>query len=274
MAKILVVEDEKALLAAIQIKLKNEGYEVVSSTDGLDVADKIKTEKPDAVLLDIFLPGKSGMDILEDLNREGVLKSLPVIIISNSGQNVEIERSHKLGVKDFLVKTDFTPQDVLDKLSKFVPAPKSGNVADDKSADMVSKTTETSGNGKNRGLVLVVEDDAFLRKLLVNKLKKDGFEVAETTGGKEALEFLKDKVPIIVLLDLVMHAVDGFQVLEEIRKNPNTKDIPVIVLSNLGEPEQMERTKRLGVDDYLVKAHFFLDEIQDKIDKVIAKRYL
>ncbi|MDP3710384.1 MAG: response regulator [bacterium] len=273
MPKILVVEDEKSLLAAIQIKLQNEGYEVLTATDGLGVVDKVKNEKPDAILLDIFLPGKSGMDILEDLNREGILKSLPVIIISNSGQNVEIERSQKLGVKDFLVKTDFTPQDVLDKLNKFVSSPKS-NKTINMQGETKNQTPTAQDQGGIRGLVLVVEDDAFLRKLLVNKLKKDGFEVAEATSGKEALEFLKGKLPIIVLLDLVMPGIDGFQVLEEMRRNPETKELPVIVLSNLGEPEQMERTKRLGVDDYLVKAHFFLDEIQDKIDKVIAKRYL
>lgn len=273
MARVLVVEDEKALLSAIQTKLQNEGYEVITATDGVDALDRIKNEKPDAVLLDIFLPKMSGMDILEDLNKEGLLESLPVIIISNSGQNTEIERAQKLGVKDFLVKTDFTPQDVLDKLAKFVPAPKQKNKMENNQTSGVN-ILPVMPPKDGRGLVLVVEDDAFLRKLLVNKLKKDGFEVAETTSGKEALEFLKTKMPIIVLLDLVMPGVDGFQVLEEMRKNPQTKDTPVIVLSNLGEPEQMERTKRLGVDEYLVKAHFFLDEIQDKIDKVIAKRYL
>lgn len=261
MPKILVVEDEKALLVAIQTKLRHEGYEVISASDGQEALIKIKDEKPDAVLLDILLPKKSGMEVLEDLSKEGdLLAKMPVIIISNSGQDIEIERAKGLGVKDFLVKTDFTPQDVLNKLSKFVSSSNSA-------------TPKALNQSSSKRLVLVVEDDAFLRKLLVNKLTKDGFKVAETTGGKEALEFLKNNTPIIVLLDLVMPGVDGFQVLEEMRRNPQTKDIPVIILSNLGEPEQMERTKRLGVDDYLVKAHFFLDEIQDKIDKVIVKRY-
>jgi len=125
-----------------------------------------------------------------------------------------------------------------------------------------------------RGLILVVEDDTFLKNLIVQRLKREGFETQEAPDGKTALEFLKNTTPILIVLDLLMPGIDGFQVLEEVRKDPRLKGMPVIVLSNLGEEEHIERAKMLGADDYLVKAHFALGEIVEKINKLIAKRYI
>ncbi len=127
---------------------------------------------------------------------------------------------------------------------------------------------------QTRGTILVVEDDAFLRRLLVEKLSKEGFTIIEAANGKEALLSVSETLPLLVVLDLVMPEVDGFQVLEELRKNERTKNIPVIVLSNLGEQEYIERAKNFGADEYLIKAHYILDEIAAKIMEVIKKKYL
>ena len=96
----------------------------------------------------------------------------------------------------------------------------------------------------------------------------------EATDGQQALDFLKDNRPILMLLDLMMPGVDGFQVLESVRCDERNKDLPVIVLSNVGEKQMIERVQQLGADDYLIKAHFVLDEIIERITKVLAKRYI
>lgn len=127
---------------------------------------------------------------------------------------------------------------------------------------------------KGRGIVLVVEDDSFLRKLLCDKLRHEGFELFEATDGQQALDFLKDNRPILMLLDLMMPGVDGFQVLESVRRDERNKYLPVIVLSNVWEKQMIERVQQLGADDYLIKAHFVLDEIIERITKVLAKRYI
>lgn len=127
---------------------------------------------------------------------------------------------------------------------------------------------------KGKGLIYVVEDDPFLLKLVVDKLKKQQFSVEAAQTGEEALAFLKIKRPTLLLLDLLVPGINGFQILEELRKNPATKDLPVVVLSNLGDEENKKRVERLGIDEYLIKAHFTLDEIVEKINNVIKKRYL
>lgn len=129
-------------------------------------------------------------------------------------------------------------------------------------------------SAEHRGVILLVEDDAFLRKLLSDKLRHEGFELHEATDGKQAIDFLKENRPMLMLLDLMMPGVDGFQVLESVRRDERIKDLPVIVLSNVGEKQMIERIQQLGADDYLIKAHFVLDEIIERITKVLAKRYM
>lgn len=137
----------------------------------------------------------------------------------------------------------------------------------------LSDQDQPNTSQQKRGLILVVEDDSFLRKLLCNKLLRDGFELFEATSGQEALDFLKDNKPMLMLLDLKMPGVDGFQVLESVRKEERIKDLPVIILSNVGEKQLVERVQALGADDYLIKAHFVLEEIVERINNVLKKRY-
>jgi len=118
--------------------------------------------------------------------------------------------------------------------------------------------------------ILVVEDDKFLRELLIRKLKDEGFEVSMAVEGKEALRKIKEELPRLILLDLVLPGIDGFGILEQIKKDPQTDKIPVIILSNLGQREEVERGLNLGADDYLIKAHFTPNDIVERIKKLLG----
>lgn len=120
MKKIIIIEDEEVLLDLLKKKLVQEGYQVISARDGLDGLDKIKTEAPDLILLDIVMPKKGGFEVMEELNKDNKLKDIPVIIISNSGQPVELNRIKKLGAVDWLIKTNFNPQEVVGKVKKYL----------------------------------------------------------------------------------------------------------------------------------------------------------
>ncbi len=116
--KILIVEDEEILLDLLQKRLKKEGYDVLLARNGEEGLKMIKEERPDLVLLDIIMPKMSGFQVMEEMNKEESLKEIPVIIISNSGQPVEIGRAQQLGAKDWLIKTEFDPKEVLEKVVK------------------------------------------------------------------------------------------------------------------------------------------------------------
>ncbi len=286
--KILVVEDDGVLRDVLMEKLKTAGYKAIGAEDGEVAIQKIKEDKPDMVLLDILMPKKDGMEVLEDMHVDEEMKNIPVIVISNSGQPVEIERAKSLGAKDFLVKAIFDPNEVLAKVKNILIETEGGEVVDETkntgfagktaavspasagvSTPKKNSTTDKKETNESRGKVLVVEDDKFLRELLVRKLFGEGFTIESAIDARGAFEILSNWKPQIILLDLILPGEDGFSILEKIKKDSNLADIPVIILSNLGQQEDIDRAMALGAMDFMVKANFTLDEIIEKITKAL-----
>lgn len=118
--------------------------------------------------------------------------------------------------------------------------------------------------------ILVVEDDKFLRELIVQKLNREGYEVSEAVDGEDGVKKIKEVKPDLVLLDLILPGIDGFEVLSKTKENSDLVSIPIIILSNLGQKDEVERGLKLGAADYLIKAHFTPGEIVEKI-KIILK---
>jgi len=116
--KVLIVEDEELIYELLQKKLTQEGYEVTIAKDGEEGLAKMREEKPDLILLDIIMPKKGGFEVMEEMQKEEDLKNIPVIVISNSGQPVELDKAKELGAKDWLIKTEFDPQEVIEKVKK------------------------------------------------------------------------------------------------------------------------------------------------------------
>ncbi len=117
--------------------------------------------------------------------------------------------------------------------------------------------------------VLVVEDDRFLRELITQKLSREGYEVSEAVDGEDGVKKAEEKKPEIILMDLILPGIDGFEAITKIKANPELEDIPIIILSNLGQRDDVERGLKLGAVDFLVKAHFTPGEIIEKIEKVL-----
>jgi len=121
----------------------------------------------------------------------------------------------------------------------------------------------------NKPTVLLVEDDPFLSSVLRMKLEKESFKVVRAADGEEALNFLTEQSvkPDLILLDLILPKKNGFEVLETIRQDPLLEKLPVIIISNLGQPSDIERGKALGVIDYFIKARLSVEELVNKVKK-------
>jgi DNA-binding response OmpR family regulator len=117
--------------------------------------------------------------------------------------------------------------------------------------------------------ILIVEDDKFLRELIVKKLSNEGYDVIEAVDGEQGLQQIKNSKPELVLLDLILPGIDGFEVLSQKKEDPFVAAIPVIVLSNLGQKEDVEKGLNLGATDYLIKAHFTPGEIIEKVRNIL-----
>jgi DNA-binding response OmpR family regulator len=118
--------------------------------------------------------------------------------------------------------------------------------------------------------ILLIEDDKFLRELIIQKLGKEGYEVVEAAEGETGLTKLKEEKPDLVLLDLILPGIDGFEVLSRIKQDSDVSKIPVIILSNLGQKDDVQKGIDLGAVDYLIKAHFTPGEIVEKIKATLS----
>lgn len=119
--------------------------------------------------------------------------------------------------------------------------------------------------------ILLVEDDTFLSNIYQTKFTKEGYQVFAASDGEDALKAVKIKKPDIILLDVLLPKLDGFAVLEKLKKDPETKDIPVILLTNLGQRDDVDRGLQLGAADYLIKAHFKPSETVAKVRKILER---
>jgi DNA-binding response OmpR family regulator len=117
--------------------------------------------------------------------------------------------------------------------------------------------------------ILIIEDDQFIRESIVQRLKKEGYEASAAIDGEEGIKKVKEEKPALVLLDLVLPVLDGFEVLTKMKEDPSLSSIPVIILSNLDQKEDVERGLKLGAVDHLVKAHFTPGEIIEKVRAVL-----
>jgi len=118
--------------------------------------------------------------------------------------------------------------------------------------------------------VLIVDDDAFLSGIYATKLDIEGFEVITARDGEEGVKVAMKELPDLILMDVLMPKMDGFEALKQIKDDPTTKHIPVIMLTNLGQKEDVEKGLEIGAVDYLIKAHFVPAEAVDKIKKVLG----
>lgn len=117
--------------------------------------------------------------------------------------------------------------------------------------------------------ILIVEDDGFLASIYAQKLELDGFDVGLATNGEDGLRLAEKDHPSLVLLDLLMPKMDGFQVLERLKADAALKDIPVLVLTNLGQKEDVERCIKLGAAGYVIKAHSLPQETVKRIKEIL-----
>ena len=122
-------------------------------------------------------------------------------------------------------------------------------------------------------IIMVIEDDPFLSSILKARLEKDGFTVIQAFNGEEALTKLRgEALPGLVILDLIMPKMSGFEVLQAISIDPQLNKIPVVVVSNLGQPGDVEKAKGFGAVDYFIKMRMSIDELIVKIRGIIADR--
>ena len=257
---ILLVDDDPTLSEVIKKRIEDEGYICLWEKDGDMGLSTLKSVRPNLLLLDIIMPKISGNQVLEAISADSSLMSIPIMVISNSGEPTEIQRILGLGVRDFIIKAHFSPEEVVEKIKGLIGLPDSEK--------------STVGGGKKipqDTKILIVEDDATLSYIASERFRFAGYQVFTAMSGPEGINMAREIHPDIVLLDVIMPEMSGFEVLSKMKQDGEIKDITVVIFSNLAQEQDFSEARRLGAVDFLVKANFTPAQLVERIDQILSK---
>ena len=257
---VLVVEDDEALQEAFKFKLEQAGVKVLTARSGEETLEILHAYDPDFVMLDLLLPGMSGLEILHKIRENPLLENLPVAIVSVSGVAEKIKEAFSLNVVDYFIKSEYAIDEIILKVTNYLKLSKK-KIKNKK----ISKNRLGNRSGSQR--VLVIEDDQPTLESILFKLKQRGFETDYALDGIGGFQKLSEHGPFLgVLLDLRMPGSDGFLFLRKKNEHEKFQDIPVLIFSNFSQPEYIKRALKLGVRGYLVKAHHSIEDIVQYVD--------
>lgn len=269
MKKILIVEDDPLLGDLLVQKLQTSGYECHLERDGITGYAKISEWKPDLIILDIFLPSLNGLDILGQKKADSNIAAIPVIVLSNSLRPTSVSVMENLGATDFMVKADVTEGAIVERINRVLNKSVDAN-------DVPSSSTKANSAGASTiehimldgKKVLLVEDDSFLGSIMMTRLRARKADAIYTISGEGALDEIKKQKFDVILLDLLLPGIGGFEVLKSIREDETNKSTPVIIISNFDQLKDRETAKSMDAG-YLVKALVNPDEIIDHAAKLL-----
>jgi signal transduction histidine kinase/CheY-like chemotaxis protein len=240
---VLVVEDDPDIAAVLRTYLESDGYTVEVASDGHQAIQAAREHRPFAITLDISLPKLDGWSVLNALKREPATADIPVIVVSIVDNK---DFGMVLGATEYLVKP-IDHERLRGILRELGPAPQAGDAT-----------------------ILVVDDDPAVCDVLGSSLSSDGWRVLTAGDGEAALEAVAAEHPRAIVLDLMMPRVDGFDVLQSIRANPQTRDLPVIVVTakDLTEHDR----ERLGgaAQRVLTKQALSIDELRGQVRSLLG----
>jgi diguanylate cyclase (GGDEF)-like protein len=240
---VLVVEDDPKLSRLLTVYLTQAGYRVETAMDGEEALRKAKELQPFAITLDIMLPKKDGWEVLQELKGMPETRDIPVTIVSMVEDK---DIGFSLGAADYLVKP-VSREGLLGSLEKY------------------SFTTKVA---KERMRVLVVDDDPRIVEYLASILRRAGFQVTAATGGEEGLRIALEELPDLIILDLMMPKVSGFDVIRELKRHPSGRGIPVFVLTAKDLSREEKNTLLADVARVFQKGEVAKEELVEAIRRM------
>jgi PAS domain S-box-containing protein len=238
---ILVVDDEANIRRFLKHELTNRGYRVLEASGGKEAIDLAREHHPDLITLDIMMPDISGLDVTAVLKNDPDTKDIPILVLSVVEEK---EKAYKLGANDFVTKP-FTINVLTDKINRLLRD--------------AQKT------------ILVVDDDKSLVKSLKYRLEKRGFFIYAAHDGKEALEMVESHLPDLVLLDIVMPEMDGYEVMKALKRKPGTANIPIVVMTGVEIDGGKVKSLSVGAAEYLTKSSDF-DKLLKTIEGILYSK--
>jgi PAS domain S-box-containing protein len=242
--RVLVVDDEPLMQQLVTGQLREYGFIVEQASDGIEALKRARENVPDAIILDLHLPRMDGWEVLAALKSEPALAQVPVVLLSVEEQRA---KGFTLGAFEFLVKP----------------------VEPEQLVNVVRRCLDPSATSSE---VMVVDDDAETREMVSRLLRRAGLATVEARGGEEALAKVRAHAPGLVVLDLMMPNLDGFEVLRRLRAE--RLQCPVVVLTGKQLSESEQKVLREGFAHVVHKNGNSLAEVVEQAQRLLANRHL
>ena len=238
--RILVIDDDIVNLKIAEHVLEKD-YNVTCAKSGMEGIDILKSNDIDLVLLDLYMPEMNGMDVLAKIREDASISSVKVVILTSSGMKTDVTEAIRLGALDF-IKKPFFPTEFLDRIKKVLNIAKKDNI-------------------------LVVDDDK-MNLAIVHKMLGIRYDVTCVSSGMDAISYLNNNVPDMILLDLHMPEMNGLEVLEKIREQDNLSDIPVVFLTADNDRKTEIDIFKAGAMDFIQKP-FIAEVVIQRISRIL-----
>ena len=246
--RILIVDDSAVMRTSLARMVAPVTTDVVLAANGEEGLKAVLTNEIDLIISDVVMPNIDGIELCRRLKNEPSVRAKPVILLSSFDSDSDIERGFRAGATAYLSKTD----------------------GSQKILDTVQKVLTTSRRQRNQS-ILVVDDSKAIRKLVSASLEAEGFFVHQANNGSEALKLFDEIHPDLIISDIEMPVLNGFELCRAVRRHGELQDTPFIVMSSLTDRGSMKRMLQDGASAYICKP-FNGDELVVLVEKILADR--
>ncbi|HEV2010047.1 MAG TPA: response regulator [Candidatus Limnocylindria bacterium] len=234
MARILIIEDEANNLDVARRIVRGAGHEALTAIDGLAGLELARREHPDAVLVDLLLPKLDGWAVTRAIREEPWAAEIPIVAVSALAMQADRERAREAGCNDFVTKP-YAPAELRAVLNRYFVDGSAPKVAT-RPADLPASGIAPS---ERLGKVLVVDDEPANVELIVRRLSGNGYETLTANNGHDAIAVATKEQPDLILMDIMMPGLDGWQATKLLKGDPKTANIPVVFVTARDRPEDV-----------------------------------
>jgi two-component system, cell cycle response regulator len=238
--KVLVVEDNPLNMKLVRTLLQLGKYQVIEAANALNGIQKAKEEMPDLILMDIQLPDMDGLSATRLIKKDPSTEAIPVIAITAYAMHGDDQKALDAGCLGYITKPIDT-KSFLETISRHLTNKDN------------TKQKELSPSRDNRHKLLIVDDEPLNFKLLDAHLSHEEYIIIRASSGQDALEKVDEELPDLVLLDIMMPGIDGYEVTKKLKASPKTRQIPIILITSLSGTDDKAKGMAAGADEFLNK---------------------
>jgi two-component system cell cycle response regulator len=274
-SRILIVDDEPLNVKLLAAMLPADQYETIKAYDGREALKKIVNETPDLILLDVMMPGLDGYEVTRTVKNDSDTRDIPVILVTALDGTDNKIKGLEAGADEFLNK----PVSKTELIARVNSLLRLKQYQDQLKTHMQSKNHFTTPDQSQRSIeeeinlpsILIVEDDVKDAKLILNYLHGEAYIIKQVKDGEEAISRARQEKIDLILLDILLPGMDGFETCRRLKAMDQTKDIQIVALTSLNDMESKVKGIELGADDYLVKP-INMHELRVRIKALVKKK--